>query len=306
MELFSVIKPGVYCSYQDQGRYGYQSKGVPVSGAMDRYAYTIANRLVHNEAGEACLEVTFGGTELKAEKDHLIVICGGDLDAKHNGKQAPLWKTFVIRKGDMLKFGGPKAGIRAYIAVQGGFDAPSFLGSYSIYEKGKLGSSIKKGNVLYSKQEKFTTSKIGLVDRFRPRYDKEIEVGLIPSRHTHLFDQESYKRFFEQKYQVATGDRMGLKLKHDEKLKFAESGGGGILSEPTTFGTVQAPSSGDPIILMADSQTTGGYATLGTVASADLWRLAQLPPGGSVTFTEVTLDEALERYKAQQALLKWI
>ncbi len=302
--IFSVTKAGVYASFQDQGRHGYQSKGMPVSGAMDRYASSITNRLVKNNEGEACLEVTFGGTELRAEKDHLIVIGGADLDAKLNGQKAPLWKTFVIHKGDMLKFGGPKKGTRAYVAVQGGFDAPPYLGSYSVYERGGLGKILSKSDCLYTKQEDYTSVKRGVVHRYLPNYEKEIEVGLIPSHHEHLFGPESYAAFFEKSYQVAAGDRMGIQLKHDEKVQF--KGRGDILSEPTTFGTVQVPSNGDPIILMADSQTTGGYATIGTVVTADLWKVAQLPPGGEVSFKKISLDDGIEQYKEQQKLLKWI
>ncbi|QHE53624.1 biotin-dependent carboxyltransferase family protein [Pontibacillus sp. HMF3514] len=302
--IFSVKKAGVYTSFQDKGRYGFQSKGVPVSGAMDRYASVIANHLVQNDEGEACLEVTFGGTELIAEKDHLIVICGADLDAKLNGEAAPLWKTVVIRKGDTLKFGGPKNGTRAYIAVQGGFNAPSYLGSYSVYERGGLGESVAKSDSLYVKQESYNSVNRGIVERYLPSYEKEIEIGVIPSHHQDLFEENSYAAFFETEYQVAGGDRMGIQLKNDNKLRFKDRGD--ILSEPTTFGTVQVPSSGDPIILMADSQTTGGYATIGTVVTADLWKVAQLPPGGKVSFKEVGLDEAVERHKEQQELLKWI
>ncbi|KGX85153.1 5-oxoprolinase subunit C family protein [Pontibacillus marinus] len=303
--IFSIKKEGVYTSIQDQGRYGYQSKGVPVSGAIDRYACLIANHLVQNSEEQACLEVTFGGTELIAEKDHRIVICGADLDAKLNGEVAPLWKTFVIQKGDTLKFGGPINGTRAYVAVEGGFDVPSYLGSYSVYERGGLGEKVSKSDSIYVKEESYTLVKRGVVEQYLPSYEKEIEVGVIPSHHHQdLFEEDSYAAFFETEYQVAGGDRMGIQLKNDHKLRFKNRGD--ILSEPTTFGTIQVPSSGNPIILMADSQTTGGYATIGTVATADLWKVAQLPPGGKVSFKEVSLDEAVERHKEQQELLKWI
>jgi len=143
-----------------------------------------------------------------------------------------------------------------------------------------------------------------VISKYLPGYEREVEVGIIPSHHYNLFEAESYREFFENTYEVSAGDRMGIQLKNEEKLRFKKRAD--ILSEPTTFGTVQVPSSGEPIILMADSQTTGGYATIGTIITADLWKVAQLPPGGKVSFKRVSLAEAKEKLEEQEALFRWI
>ncbi|GGD01147.1 biotin-dependent carboxyltransferase family protein [Pontibacillus salipaludis] len=298
--LCSIEKAGILTSIQDLGRFGYQHYGVPISGAMDKVALQIGNGLVGNDLGAACLEVTMGGTTLKASHDHLVAITGADLDAKLNGKKAPLWSTFIWRKGTTLTFKGPVEGIRAYIAVQGGIDSESILGSQSVYERGQMGRHIQSGDQLYSYSNQVDRKRIGLSHDKRPSYDKEVDVRLVGSQHQSYIKKESIEAFFNTSYTVSTGDRMGIQL-DGEAMTFEDTGD--IISEAVTFGTVQVPSSGMPVILMADSQTTGGYVTIGNIVRADLWKIAQLPPGGKINFHKISHEEARKLSKNLHSFL---
>ncbi|MFC4802920.1 biotin-dependent carboxyltransferase family protein [Neobacillus sp. GCM10023253] len=279
--LLKVRKAGVYGSIQDKGRFGFQRFGVPVSGPMDAYAYEMGNYILGNPASSPALELFLGGQEFEALSDHRIVITGADLGAKVDGKAVPLWKTFSIHQGQSLKFTSPNKGSIAYVFPEGGFHSEELLGSASVYPKGLLGSSIKKDGILYAKKEKSTGFHRGLIPSEIPDYSDEVEVSVWISPHSEMFVPESLQEFFQTPYTMRSGDRMGYLLKGPE-LRFKN--GGDILSEATQFGTIQVPNSGQPIILMADAQTIGGYATIGKIAKEDIWKIAQLRPGGKIRF----------------------
>lgn len=280
--LFKVKKPGVYGSIQDKGRFGYQRFGVPVSGPMDSYAYKYGHYILGNQADSPALELFLGGLELEVLSDHKLVITGGDLGAQVDGKEAPLWKSFLIFQGQTVRFAGPKAGSIAYVIPEGGFYAEEMLGSASVYPKGLLGSLLQKDMILYAKTNKTDGFQKGLVKREIPDYAMNVRVKLWPSPHWDLFVPDSLEQFFQSIYTLKGGDRMGYLL-NGPPLTF--KGSGDILSEATQFGTIQVPSSGQPIILMADAQTIGGYATIGKIVEGDLWKVAQLRTGGKVQFS---------------------
>lgn len=282
------------------GRFGYQQYGVPISGAMDKIALQIGNGLVGNPLDAACIEVTMGGATFRASRDHVVAITGANLDAKLNGRKAPLWSTFLWKKGAPLTFKGPVEGVRAYIAVQGGLDSEMILGSQSVYERGQMGRTIQSGDTLYSRSNTVVRKRIGLSHDKRPSYDKEVDVRVVVSHHESYLEESSVEAFFHNPYNVSTGDRMGIQL-DGEALKFHNTGD--IISEAVTFGTIQVPSSGLPVVLMADSQTTGGYVTIGNIVRADLWKVAQLPPGGTIRFHRVSYEEARKLSVDLQAFL---
>ncbi|MEQ6389498.1 biotin-dependent carboxyltransferase family protein [Bacillaceae bacterium S4-13-58] len=288
--IFKVKKPGLYASIQDEGRKGYQRYGVPISGAMDRYAFRMGNYILQNSSNVPALEVTLLGTELIALADIVVSITGADLTPSVDGKTVPMWKSFKIYKGQNISFGQPKSGARAYLCVAGGFDYQSILGSCSVYERGNMGRPLQKDNILYGKKNEKSHPGMALNPLWIPTYKNEIELRVVPSHHIDKFKEESLRLFYEQVYIFQKGDRMGGILKGEELI--IHRNGADIISEATTFGTIQIPASGQPIILFADSQTTGGYTTIGTVVSADLWKIAQLLPGGKVRFKKVTLEEA--------------
>lgn len=281
--LFKVRTKGAYGSIQDLGRFGFQRFGVPVSGPMDRRAFQLGQYILGNEKNTPALELFLGGQSFEVLSDHRIVITGADLGALIDEEPAPIWKSFFIFKGQTLRFARPLSGSIAYLIPEGGFAAELMLGSASVYPKGKLGAPLVKEMILYAsdkKNDKLQTQR-GLIAGEVPTYAEKVTVAVWPSPHLELFEKVSLDTFFESSYRLKAGDRMGYLLE-GPALEFVH--GSDILSEATQFGVIQVPNSGKPIVLMADAQTTGGYATIGKVASEDLWKVAQLKNGGEIRF----------------------
>lgn len=279
--LFKVKKAGTYGSVQDKGRFGYQRFGVPVSGPMDSKAYQLGQYIIGNDENSPSLELFLGGQELEVLSNHRIVITGADLGAMLDDQPVPTWKTFDIFKGQILSFTRPIQGSVAYVTPEGGFEAELLLGSASVYPKGLLGTPLRKDRILYAKRESSGGFQTGLNQSVIPAYLQQIEVKVWRSPHLDLFTEAALEEFFQSTYTLKMGDRMGYLL-DGPKLDFVHNSD--ILSEATQFGTIQVPNSGQPIILMADAQTIGGYATIGKIAQADLWKVAQLNRGGKIRF----------------------
>lgn len=280
--LFQVINPGLYATIQDKGRWGYQQYGVPVSGALDRYAHHMANYILGNKEDMATIEVTMFGTKLHVLSDHHIAITGADLNAMIDGVKAPLWQSFKVFEGQVIHFQQPLQGARAYVAVLGGVERELILGSRSTFARGKIYDVLQKGERIDARDEFKMTRSRKLIPTCIPTYKEEIELRVIPSHHETSFEEKSLASFYEQTYRFKNGDRMGYMILGDHALVHQHNVD--IISECTTFGTIQVPPSGQPIILLADSQTTGGYPTIGTIVSDDLWKVAQLLPKGTITF----------------------
>lgn len=281
--LFRVVKQGVYATIQDLGRFGYRSFGMPVSGPMDQQAFQLGQEIIGNEKSNNAVELFLGGLTLEVLTDHRIIITGGDLGAKLDEESiAPLWKTFSVQKGQLLSFTQPMDGAIAYLIPEGGYAVPEVLGSQSSYPRGLIGEPLKRGMILYANSTKQKRLNRGLLPDRLPHYSQQITIELFESPHMHLFEKSSVDTFLTSTYTYRGGDRMGYFF-NGPTLEFIESGD--IVSEATQFGTVQVPTNGQPIILMADAQTTGGYATIGTVVKADLPKVAQLRNGGTVRFT---------------------
>ncbi len=279
--LFKVKKAGVYGSIQDRGRGGYQRFGVPVSGPMDLKSYQLGQYILGNKQNSPSLELFLGGQELEVLSDHRIVLTGADLGAELDGIPIPVWKSIRIYRGQVLRFTKANAGNIVYVSPEGGFHSELLLGSTSVYPKGMLGSPLVKGMILYTNQTYIGKFQTGLCRKEIPDFSNRVEVEVWSSPHEHLFTKDAIETFFESTYTIKTGDRMGYLLE-GPTLDFMN--GSDILSEATQFGTIQVPSSGKPIILMADAQTIGGYATIGKIAQADLWKVAQLRKGGEIGF----------------------
>ncbi|PAV31074.1 allophanate hydrolase [Virgibacillus profundi] len=287
--IFHVIKPGVLTTFQDMGRIGYQRFGVPVSGAMDRFSLQVANILVGNNRNTTCLEVTLIGPVLEARTSITIAITGANLQPKINDRLEPMWKTIRMNKGDVLTFGKHQSGVRAYIAVGGGFDVETFFGSASTDVKNGFGMQLQKSTRINAFPMDVKQG-IGLGKQFIPIYEKLVEVAVVEGPHTANFTEEARELFFNSIHTVdADSNRMGYRLK-SENIPLQNSSD--IWSDAVPFGGIQIPGNGQPIILMADRQTTGGYPRIGTVISADLPKIAQLMPKGEVKFYPVTVEEA--------------
>lgn len=314
--MIKITKQGLLTSIQDLGRYGYQKYGVIASGVMDSTAHRIANLLVGNDENEATLELTLLGPDMEFSEDTLISICGGNLSPSVDGKPVKLWRSVLVKAGSKLKFGGCKTGCRAYLAVAGGFDLPEVMDSKSTYIRAGIGGF--NGKPLQADDEltlrepsefaaqitevlaaeldgqKFAEMQWTIASEFTSTAASKPKVRVMKGRQYDWFTQESQMKLFTESFEVTSqSDRMGYRLKGPELQLEKEQE---MLSEAVNFGTIQVPSEGNPIVLLADRQTTGGYPKIGQIATVDLPIMAQLKPGDKVQFTEVSHEVAQQLY----------
>ena len=294
MASLAVIKAGMLTTVQDLGRWGHQSGGVPVGGPMDSYSHRLANRLVGNNREAAALEITLVGPELDADDDLLCAVCGARFQITAGGRRVPSDQPFELRKGERLRFGERLAGARATLAVRGGFDLPPVLGSRAtslISAMGPLGGhAVTTGTVLPVGRWTTTGPSTTCVPLRLPEGGARLHA--IPGPHDALFTPEALELFFGARFTLSTqSNRMGYRLDGPPLMHGPESD---ILSDATPVGSVQVPKSGQPILLMADRQTTGGYPKIATVIAADLPTAGQLAPGDWVSFAPCTRREALD------------
>jgi antagonist of KipI len=299
----TVVKPGWLTTVQDLGRYGYQQYGVPVSGAMDRRAFIIANRLVGNRDSDAGLEITVKGPELLFEHDAVIAVTGADLTPSVNGIGIPLWTSVRIEAGSRLTFGARRAGARSYVAVAGGIDVPIVLGSRSTHTYSRTGGikgrALAQDDVLIGAPGAHIPATIGrtLPERLRPLYARFTALRILPGPQHSAFAEHAVERLMNDPYRLSNqSDRMGYRLVGP---KLAHADVSEWISEGTAIGALQVPPDGQPILLMADRHTTGGYPKIAVVISADLHLAAQLMPGETVEFRTTTLPEAQALMKAE-------
>ncbi len=297
VEVISVEMAGLLTTVQDLGRTGQRRSGMAAAGAMDPAACATANLLVGNERGAAALEITLLGPRLRFLVPARIALCGGDLSAHLDGEPLPLWKTVTVQAGQRLSFGRRRSGARVYLAVAGGFDVPVAAGSRSTFLRGKLGGvegrALRPGDILSALPASglpASSGERGLPPRDTPAYDLPAVLRVLPGPHLSCFTEAGYAAFFENTYTLSPqSDRQGYRLSGPAVMRHFL---GDILSEPMPVGGVQVPPDGQPILLMADGQPTGGYPLLGVVLSADGPRAGQLAPGDSVRFVPASLAEA--------------
>lgn len=311
----TVLSQGLLTTIQDIGRYGYQKNGVIVSGAMDSYAMRLANIVVGNDENEAVLEITLIGPSLNIQKGNLISITGADLSPVINGKKVPLGRPVYLNEDCVLKFEKPLSGCRCYLAVAGGFDVPVFMESKSTYLRAKIGGkdgrSLQKNDALNignksklslrlvsklkeaNKKQSFVSAKWYIKSFITHSYDTAV-IRVFEDRQFNKVGEESINEFFNSLFSVdAKSDRMGYRL-NGPKIKFVENIE--MISEEVSFGTIQIPPDGNPIILLADRATAGGYPKIAHVAACDLQKLVQLKPFDKIKFEKITLKEAEKLY----------
>lgn len=300
----TVVRPGWLTTVQDLGRYGYQQYGVPVSGAMDRRSFIIANRLVGNRDQDAGLEITLKGPELLFATDSVIAVTGADLTPSVNGIGIPVWTSVRVERGSRLTFGPRRAGARSYVAIAGGIEVPVVLGSRSTHISsrtgGMAGRALAQGDVLIGgRPVPHTRATIGrgVPEKLRPVYSTLPTLRILPGPQHASFPEHALDLLTASPYRLSNqSDRMGYRL---EGPKLAHRGLGQWISDGTAMGALQVPPDEQPILLMADRQTTGGYPKIAVVISADLHLAAQLLPGETVAFRTTTLPEAQALLKAQ-------
>lgn len=299
--MIEVMKPGFYTTVQDLGRWGYQAWGVSVAGALDPFAHSIANLLVGNSEGGAGLEITLLGPTLKFHQETVFAITGAELSPRLNGEAISNWTSHSAPSGSTLSFTGVKSGARAYLAVSGGIDVAPVLGSRSTYILGRFGGL--EGRALKSQDRLplglFRKEAKNLVGKFfpknlRPPYKRNPLLRVVLGPFEDFFSEEGIRIFLSTEYAVTLqSDRMGYRLQGEsiKRQKPQE-----LISCGLANGTLQVPPNGQPIVLLADRQSVGGYPVIATVITADLPLIAQCAPGDKIRFSAVSLDEARDAY----------
>lgn len=301
---FTIQNPGLLTTIQDQGRTGYRSMGVSVSGAMDKASAALANMILGNSYKEAVLECMMLGPSLEFKKATKIAIAGARTTPKLNGVPVAEYMELEVKAGDILSFGPITQGMFFYIAFAGGIDVPEELGSRSTHMRTNMGGlegrKLAKGDSICvrtdllnsaSKKEASGARVVAINGgNFRPIWRKEITLRVIPDRFEERFTKEGVNTFYGSEYTVSNScDRMGYRL---EGNAVEHKNGADIITDGVIMGSVQIPPNGQPIIMMADCQTTGGYTRIGNIISEDLSKLAQCGPGCKVRFTKFEITKA--------------
>jgi KipI family sensor histidine kinase inhibitor len=310
-----VVSPGLLTTVQDLGRRGYQRYGLPVCGPVDEFALPAANVLAGNPPGAAGLELTVSGPVLRFHADTLLALTGGDLACRLHSVDlgawdAPLWTALFVRAGSLLECLGRRSGCRAYLALAGGIVTPPVLGSQATHLGGGFGGyegrALAAGDWLATGPVVPGRAQLAgcavPVER-RPAYTENPTVRVIPGPQAGYFAEDALQVLLTQPYQVSpTSDRTGLRLAGPPLArKGAPAGRQEMISCGMALGAIQVPAGGQPIVLLADHQTVGGYPVIATVIRADLPLLAQCLPGAaSVCFQAVTIGEVQRLWRAQQ------
>jgi antagonist of KipI len=306
MSAVRVIRGGMLTTIQDSGRWGYQSCGVPVAGPMDPLSHRLANALVGNDRGAATLEVTLVGPELEFEDERVVAVTGADFEITLDGKLAQTGAPFMVAPESRLRFGRRRRGARAYLAIRGGVAVPPVLGSRATHVISAMGGlegrSLKAGDRLpLGVAEVARPTATAPADPVVPLPDQPARLRVLPGPQADAFAADAFEALQSAAYTVGQqSDRMGFRL---EGPRLAHARGADIISDATPLGVLQVPASGQPILLMADRQTTGGYPKIGTVISADLPVAGQLGPGDTIVFSVCTPREAMAALIAQERAL---
>lgn len=298
-----IIEVNGLATIQDSGRVGWRKFGVPTSGAMDTFAFRAANMLVGNDLNCAAIEIGLGDIALRALHDCVISVTGVGFGLSIYIWGFPLWSSYYVRGGWTIRLDKLDSGMWAYIAIAGGVQTPPILGSSSTYLRGPFGGldgrQLQVGDVLRSGTLSRSLNELAartLPEDARPLYSDTPIVDVVMGPQEKYFTDEGIETFLSSEYTVSTtSDRMGYRL---EGASLTHRNKTELISEGMTMGAIQVPSNGQPIVMMADSPTTGGYPKIGTVASADLPLLAQCVPGKSkIRFQKLTVAKAQKKYR---------
>lgn len=302
--MIAIVSPGLLTTVQDRGRWGYQAYGVPVAGAMDRYAYATANLLVGNVADAAVLEMTLVGATYRFAQSAWVAVAGADMQGTLDGKKIVHWSAFYVPGGSELAFGFAEQGCRTYLAVRGGIDVPPVLGSRSTYTRGRIGGfagrALQGGDALQLLPEAGAGAVFprSLPAAWIPDYSGTATIRVLLGPQEDCFSAAGIDTLFNGEYTISNeADRMGYRM---EGAKIEHLGKADIVSDALCQGAIQVPAHGMPIVMMADRQTTGGYAKIGTVIGPDLARLAQAKAGDAVRFIRCTDEQAVAALREER------
>ncbi|MFW5791018.1 MAG: biotin-dependent carboxyltransferase family protein, partial [Bacillota bacterium] len=296
MGKIKILEPGLCTTVQDRGRTGYQRYGMPESGAMDEFSYKIANSLVDNNENAPALEFTLNGPKIKFLDNCIIALTGAVSQAYLNQCQIPAWQSIYVPAGAVLSIKNFKKGVRGYLSFKGGLKVEEVLNSCSTYLRGNLGGylgrRLKENDQLefaYN-SDKSNYKFRYLADEYIPEYKSQVECRVVMGPQAEWFSKDGIKTFLNSIYTVTDqADRMGYRLEGPE---IEHSKGSDIISDGIPEGSIQVPGHQQPIVMLADRQTTGGYPKIATVIAVDIAKIAQLKPGDKVSFKQVEIEEA--------------
>lgn len=308
MSALLVLDPGLLTTVQDLGRPGYLRYGIPPSGPMDRDAFALSNRLVGNPDSAAGLECTLIGPRIEARVECAIAVTGAEMPVTVNDREVARRTPVRLKPADVLKLGPAQRGVRAYLAVSGGIEVPPVLGSRATYLRGRLGGlegrQLKKGDLLPLGRPQVSPEALeGRRIRAEavPSYSDEPEVRVVMGPQADRFTSDGIAAFLEGPYEMLPQtDRMGARLKGP---RIAHTRGHDIVSDGIPLGGIQVVGDGQPIILLVDRQSTGGYTKIATVCSFDIGRVGQVRPGQRLRFRSVPVAEAHAILRSERARL---
>ncbi len=294
--VLRVVNPGALATLQDRGRTGYQRFGVPQSGAMDMLTFTIACMLVGNGTDEAAIEFTLMGGSYTLETGQCRAAVAGAFAVTLNGAAIPSYRAFDLSAGDLLRIGAgtmSHGSARGYLAVAGGFDVAPVLGSRSTHVRSGIGgldgAALRKDTRLRLRAPQAAAGPPHALDPRLARHDPG-PIRVLPGPQDDYFDGAGWDVFLGERWRMSPqSDRMGMRL---EGPRVPHKGDYNIVSDGVPHGAIQVPGDGQPIVMLADRQSTGGYPKIATVISADLPRLGQLRPGDGLRFARVGIEEA--------------
>ncbi|MDC0047149.1 biotin-dependent carboxyltransferase family protein [Chloroflexi bacterium] len=305
----TILEPGIFSTIQDLGRYEYQKFGVPTSGALDQTAFMLGNLILGNNINNPGIETTLLGPKIKFNSAQWICVTGANSNPMINNQNINMWAPVYVKENSILTFNQPEWGVRSYILFQNTFDLEKTMGSYSANTSLGLGGH-KNGLQLNAKDKiKFINNDIKIPPLsnnfdYKKHYigkDETYSLRVILGPHDDFFNEDSIKTLLNSEYVISPqSNRIGFRLsgptiKHKSKSD--------IISEGGALGSIQIPGDGQPIVLLHDRGTTGGYPKIATISSVDIPKLAQSIPGQKITFQKIEIEEAAQIYRSHKVML---
>ena len=302
MSNITIEQPGLLTTMQDGGRLGFRRFGIPTAGALDNESLALANALVGNPLQAAALECRFIGPTISVAGGPVqVAIVGAEIEANwHHGGEATRIganRSVTLAQGDRLEIGALRQSSTAYLAIAGGIDVPPLMGSQATYVKAAMGG--KDGRALQAGDRLAVAEHSGPAVMLPPAEPQDGPLRLVLGPQADYFTDDAVETLLSADWALsAQADRMGVRL---DGPRLTHARGFNIISDGTVAGAIQVPGNGQPIVLLADAQTSGGYPKIGTVISPDLARLGRLAPGDTVTFQTVTAEQAVAITRAAHA-----
>jgi biotin-dependent carboxylase-like uncharacterized protein len=305
LNTFEVLSPGIQSTVQDLGRFGCARFGVAASGALDAFAVRVGNLLVGNEENAAVVETTLMGLRVKALRETVVAVTGGDLKARKGAEPLEPWRSHAVREGEVIGFSGPASGLRAYLAVAGGLHAAAVMGSRSTNLASRFGGfegrPLRRGDILAAGPADDAGRFAGraLTAEAVPRYASPWRLRVVWGPQDDEFSEAGRRTFATAAFSVSPdSDRTGIRLKGPvvERLPALEES---IISEAILSGAIQVPGDGQPIVILGET-ASGGYRKIATVIAADLPLLGQITPGDAVRFEAVSMDAAVSALREME------